>query len=104
MITPSGFVPSSGAITAFTRCTRRSPFVNVPLFSRNDDAGSTTSANSAVGVMNNSCTTRNSSAFSAAFTYSVLGSVCATSSPMIHIAFSFPPSAASYICGIFQPI
>ena len=38
-IWPSGLVPGSGSITAFTRWTRRSALVKVPLFSRNEDAG-----------------------------------------------------------------
>ena len=41
-IWPSVFVPASGGMPSFTRSTRRSPFVNVPLFSKNDAPGSTT--------------------------------------------------------------
>jgi hypothetical protein len=55
----------------------------------------------AVGVMKSSCTTRKSRALSAALrTCSVLGSVWATSSPMIQRALRWPARAASYICGI----
>ncbi len=36
----------------FTRCMRRSAFVNVPSFSAHEHAGKTTSASCAVGVRN----------------------------------------------------
>ena len=47
-------------ITGRPICTRRSVFVYVPTFSKNDDAGRMTSANSAVSVRKMSCTARNS--------------------------------------------
>ena len=64
-IWPSVFVPASGGMTSFTRCTRRSPLAKVPLFSKNDAPGSTTFANFAVSLMKISCTTGKSSEFSA---------------------------------------
>ncbi len=82
---------------------RRSPLVKVPLFSRKLLAGSTTWASLAVSVMKSSCTTKSSSWPRALRTCSVLGSVCAMSSPATQKAFSVPSSMASYICGIFLP-
>jgi hypothetical protein len=74
--------------------------VNVPDFSRNDDAGRITSAYFVVSVSKMSWQTRNSRFSSAATTCAVFGSVCATSSPKMYIAFRSPATAASNICGI----
>jgi hypothetical protein len=53
---------SPGGSTAFSdRCTVRSAFVNVPSFSAQVAAGSTTSAKEAVSVGKMSCTTTNRS-------------------------------------------
>ena len=79
---------------------RRSAFVNVPDFSRNDEAGRTTSAYFVVSFSKISWQTRNSSDSSAATTCAVFGSVCATSSPKMYIALRSPATAASNICGI----
>ncbi len=49
-IWPSVFVLASGGMTSFTRCTRHSPLVKVPLLSKNDSPGSTTFANFAVSL------------------------------------------------------
>ena len=38
-------------MTSFTRCTRRSPLVKVPLISKSDAPGSTTFANFAVSLI-----------------------------------------------------
>ena len=56
----SGRLSPMGSTALRTRWTRRSLFVNVPSFSANVVAGSTTSAISAVSCMKMSCTTRNS--------------------------------------------
>ena len=77
--------------------------MKVPVFSRNDEAGSTTSANLVVSVSKMSWQTRKSSDSSAATTCLVFGSVWATSSPKMYIALRLPSTAASNISGIFMP-
>ena len=86
-----------------TREIRRSAFVNVPSFSRNDEPGRNTWANFAVSLMNRSCTTRHSSDSSAAVTWCVFGSDCAISSPCTYSPLNDPSIAASNILGIRSP-
>ena len=71
-----------------------------PSFSRNAEAGRTTSAYLVVSFSKISWQTRNSRLSSAATTWAVSGSVWATSSPKMYIAFSSPATAASNISGI----
>ena len=74
---------SPGQSSAFrTRFTRRSVFVNVPSFSANDDAGSTTSAYFRVESFRKmSCETMNSQRSRPSSTWCAFGSVCAGFSP-----------------------
>ena len=64
-----------------TRWKRRSKLTNVPSFSKNEAAGSTTSARSAVRERKISWLITSSQAASAARTCPVSGSVCEMSSP-----------------------
>ncbi len=74
--------PGSGSDRR-TRCTRRSLLVTVPSASQKlADAGSTTSASSAVFVRKMSCTTRHSSPFSSSIACPTSASDCAGFSPM----------------------
>ena len=66
-----------------TRFTRRSVFVNVPSFSANDEAGSTTSAYLRVESFRKmSCETMNSQLSSPSSTWCAFGSVWAGFSPI----------------------
>ncbi len=100
MISKSVLAEPGGSIAGMTSCTRRSAFVNVPSFSRKLEAGRITSAYWVVSVSKMSWQTRNSRFSRAATTCAVFGSVCATSSPKMYIAFRSPATAASNICGI----
>ena len=92
--------PPGGSIDASTSWKRRSALTNVPHFSRNAEAGSTTSAYLVVSFSKISWQTMNSRLSSACWTCAVSGSVCAMSSPNTYIAFSSPATAASNISGI----
>ena len=100
MISKSVFASPGGSIAGSTSWSRRSALVNVPRFSRNDEAGRITSAKLVVSVSKMSWQTRNSSDSSALTTCAVSGSVWATSSPKMYIAFRSPATAASNISGI----
>ena len=91
-----------GGTASRTICTRRSAFVNVPVFSRKLEPGSITWANFAVTFSKMSWTTRRSSDRSASSTWCTFGSVCAMSSPKTYIAFSFFAIARSNISGIIE--
>lgn len=62
-ISRSGLASPGGSTARSERCTVRSAFVNVPSFSPQIAAGSTTSASITVSLMKASCTTTNSSSF-----------------------------------------
>ena len=89
-----------GSSARRTRCTRRSLFVTVPSASHQlAEAGSTTSASSAVRVRKMSCTTRWSSPSSRCSVCTASASDCAGFSPTTYSAFSSRRSIASNICG-----
>ena len=73
-----------GSTAARTRDTRRSLFVNVPSFSPQIAAGSTTSASAVVGVSKPSCTTSRSSGASANSSTSRFGNDTTGLVPMTH--------------------
>jgi hypothetical protein len=103
MISKSVLAPPGGSIAGSTAWKRRSALVNVPAFSRNAEAGRMTSAYLVVSFSKISWQTTNSRLSSAATTCVVSGSVWATSSPKMYIAFRSPAIAASNICGIVYP-
>ncbi len=94
-ICQSGRAWPGGSTALRTRWTRRSVLVNVPSTSANDAAGSTTSANSAVSVMNKSWTTRNSTASRARRVYPALASDTTVFSPMMYTPRILPSSIFS---------
>ena len=100
MMSKSVRAPPGGSIAASTAWKRRSALVNVPSFSRNAEAGRITSAYLVVSFSKISWQTTNSRFSSAAVTCAVSGSVCATSSPKMYIAFRSPATAWSNISGI----
>ncbi len=101
MISKSVRAPPGGSIAASTSWKRRSALVNVPHFSRNADAGRTTSAYLVVSFSKISWQTRNSSDFERVHHVRRvrigLGDVLAEdpTSPS-----GRPATAASNICGI----
>ena len=74
--------------------------MNVPSFSKNAEAGRTTSAYLVVSFSKISWQTTNSRLSIALMTWAVSGSVWAMSSPKMYIAFRSPAIAASNISGI----
>jgi hypothetical protein len=78
-------------------------FVYVPSFSMYEEAGSTTSANSAVSVRKMSCTTRNSSALSAFRTLFTFGSERNGFSPIMYIPRTPPWRAEAMISVTVSP-
>ena len=103
MTCQSGRAWPGGSSTLRPICTRRSVFVYVPSFSRNEVAGSTTSANSAVSVRKMSCTTRNSSAASALRTLLTFGSERNGFSPIMYMPRTPPLSALPTISVTVRP-
>ena len=103
-ISKSVLAAPGGSLAASTSWTRRSALVNVPVFSRNDGrrAGSRPRTWSS---RSRRCPGRPGSRATRArgSRASVFGSVCATSSPKMYIAFRLPSTAASNISGIFIP-
>ena len=83
MIQMSSRALPGGSRALRTRCTRRSLLVTVPSDSKAAlEAGNTTSASSAVLVMNRSCTIRQSSPVSSSSVWVLSASLDAGFSPM----------------------
>jgi hypothetical protein len=103
VIHQSGLAWPGGSTTFSPICTRRSVFVYVPAFSKNDVAGRITSANSAVSVRKMSWTTRKSSAASAFLTLLMFGSDRNGFSPIMYMPRTRFPSAAVMISTTVSP-
>ncbi len=104
MISMSSRAWPGGSSALRTRCTRRSLLVTVPSASHQlADAGSTTSAISAVFVRKMSCTTRWSRPSSSSCVCLASASDWAGFSPITYSARRSPRSMASNICVRCQP-
>ena len=91
MISKSVCASPGGSIAGATSWMRRSAFVNVPVFSRNDEAGRIDVGELRRLVLEDVLARRGTRATRArATTCAVSGSVWATSSPKMYIAFSSP--------------
>ena len=104
MIRTSSRALPGGLSAARTRCTRRSLLVTVPSASHQlAEAGSTTSASSAVAVRKMSCTTRWSRRSNRCLTWVASASDWIGFSPSTNIVVSSPRSIASNISVMCQP-